>query len=649
MNNIEEKEHIIIGTAGHVDHGKTALVKALTGIDADTLTEEKKRGMTIELGFVFMDTPGLDKQIVFIDVPGHEKFVKTMVAGASNIDAALLIIAADEGICIQTIEHFNILQFLGIKSGIIALTKADLIDKEHVDPLINKIKNFVSGTFLDKAPVIPVSAVTGAGIEEIKSALISISRDVKSRRDSGIFRMPIDRVFTIHGFGTVIAGTILSGRINIGDRIEIFPDGIISKVRGIQMHHKKTKEAYLGRRTAINLQDIKKESLRRGQCAGAPGSLTPSNRLDARLYLSKSYGKELKNRTRVKFHTGTTEINSRLVLLDRDNLIPGQTALAQFVTESPIVALPKDRFVIRSLSPVITIGGGIILDENPIRHKRFEPQILSGIEKLEGKLSEVVEQIFKKERFVPQDPVKVAVTIGEKKEEIKEIVKNLYTQKKLIKVSTGPEKKRSQSLSEKYLHQDCYHDLSKKLTTIIKEYFNKFPYRLLMPISDLQSRLTKFADKQVFETIIYHLNKEKITYQKKTGIGLTGYQIKLKPEEQKIADQILKIFKEAEFATPLEEEIRKKIKTTPLTFKNIIDTLLQNEYLVRLDEKVIYHKEYFQKVKDIVTEHIKNNQSITVAELRDILKVSRKYTLAILEYFDEIGLTKRIEDKRILK
>ena len=393
--------HVIFGTAGHIDHGKTALVKALTGIDADTLSEEKRRGITIELGFVFMETPIADKQIVFIDVPGHEKLVKTMVAGASHIDAALLVIAADEGINVQTREHFEILQLLGIPKGLIALTKSDLVDEGRLKELEASVSHFLSGTFLEGAPLIPVSAISGEGIESLRSALLDIAQEVQARTDSGPFRMPVDRVFTMKGFGTVIAGTVLSGEVKEGDRVTIYPEGLVSRVRSVQVHHSKTDRSRIGKRTALNLPEIAKDKLYRGQTAAASDSLTPTNRLDGKLQLLKSYGKDLKNRERLRLHIGTAEIIGRLVIINRERLSPGETAFAQFVLESPTVALPQDRFVVRTFSPLVTIGGGIILDAQPQKHKRFSPETVQEMVLLDGSFEDAVEQAFMKSLFTP--------------------------------------------------------------------------------------------------------------------------------------------------------------------------------------------------------------------------------------------------------
>jgi len=649
-NAVIEKKQVIIGTAGHVDHGKTALVEALTGMDADTLAEEKRRGMTIELGFIFMDARGFDRQVVFIDVPGHEKFIKTMVAGASSIDAVLLVIAADEGISAQTAEHFEILEFLGIKSGAIAVTKTDLVDNECIRAVIDKIEDFVSGTFLDGSSIVAVSSVTGEGIEKIKSVLFDICRKVEKRYDSGIFRMPIDRVFTMQGFGTVIAGTVLSGEVKVGDTIEIRPGGIRARVRGIQIHNKTSKGSCIGRRTAINLQDVKKDKLWRGQCAGAPDSVFTTRRLDARLNLSKSCGSKLKNRARVRLHVGTAEMISRLVLLDRDVLLPGQTALAQFVLETSAAALPGDRFVIRTFSPLKTIGGGMILDAAAVRHKRFDNETLEGLSRLEGNVKDVVEQVFIKSRFVPKSLAEAVLDIGRREDETEKAVESLCDAGKLVRITSGVagDGKHLRS-AERYLHSGFYGDLCEKLVSIVKGYFEAYPYKLLVPVADVQSKFLRFSDRQIFAAIIEDLCSKGVLCKKGLKVGPSGREVELKPAEQKIANRIVEVFEKAQFATPLEDEVCGQVKAVPAVFKKIVGTLIEKECLVRLTGKVTYHAECVEKARGIVTEYARMNGSITVAQLRDELGVSRKYALALLEYFDGIGLTKRNRDEHVLK
>ncbi len=645
MNDLtHEKDHVIIGTAGHIDHGKTALVKALTGRDADTLAEEKRRGITIELGFVFMDTPSPDKQIVFIDVPGHEKLIKTMVAGASNIDAAVLVIAADEGINVQTREHFEILKLLDIPRGIIALTKTDLVEKDHIQQLKTDVKDYIQGTFLEDAPIIPVSSVSGSGIDNLKASLFRIAEKVTPRVDRGTFRMPIDRVFTMRGFGTVTAGTVLSGTIKEGDKVEIFPEGLISRVRGVQVHHSKTNQSCIGKRTAINLPDIEKEKLRRGQTAAAPGSLTPTNRLDAKLHLLKSCEKKLKNRERLRLHTGTSEIICRLVLLDRDKLSPGETAFVQFVLEAPNVALPQDRFVVRTFSPLITIGGGIILDAAPHKHKRFSSQTVKELSMLDGNLDDTVEQVFLKGAFSPQSAAEVAKKIGKEEENIVEAVFSKLSSGKIISIKSS----KAAGKNIRYLHEFAYANLRNKLLGILQHYFEKNLYVSLAPSSVLRSEFLKLSDDYVFRYILAELIADKTIYEKDGKIGLPGHKVKMTSREQTTADKIEEIYKSTKFKTPIEEDVRIQVGLEPLEFKNILTGLLNQDRLVRLSKNVIYHKDTVAEVKKLVIDNIKKNQSITIAELRDRLQFSRKYAQAILEYLDASGLTTRLEDKHIL-
>jgi len=638
MSNVE---HVIVGTAGHIDHGKTLLVKALTGIDADTLAEEKRRGITIELGFIFMDTPGYDKQIVFIDVPGHEKLIKTMVAGASNINAALLVIAADEGISLQTREHFDILQLLGIEKGIVALTKADLVNEERIRELRVQVKDFLKGSFLEDAPIIPVSAVDGKGVDELKKALAELGKTVGPRPDNGIFRMPIDRVFTLRGFGTVIAGTILSGEVKEGDKVEIFPDGISARVRGVQVHHQKVGKSILGRRTALNLQDVKKEKLHRGQCAGEPASLTPTNRLDGRLRLLKSYGKKLKNRTRIRLHIGTAEIISRLVFLEDDILLSGKEALVQFALEAPTVALPGDRYVIRTFSPVLTIGGGEILEAAPPKHKRFDSQTLQGLQRLEGDIAEVVEQVFKDSGYTPLSASQVRMMRGEREDILEKAVDDIWKAGNIVKIAGHKE--------TKYLHRKSYIELENKLISFIKNYLEKNPHRSFMPYEEIRSRLLRLVDTQTFKTVLDGLLEKRVIRRKNSDVNLVGYEVKMRPKDQELIQEIENVFKKSGFAPPLEEEIRLKKGVDPKHFKNMMHSLFERGALVRLSKKVVFHRDSVEEARKIVLEHLQKNKHITVAELRDKLHLSRKYATAVLEYFDAIGLTKREQDVHILR
>jgi len=635
--------HVIFGTAGHIDHGKTALVKALTGIDADTLSEEKRRGITIELGFVFMETPIADKQIVFIDVPGHEKLVKTMVAGASHIDAALLVIAADEGINVQTREHFEILQLLGIPKGLIALTKSDLVDEGRLKELEASVSHFISGTFLEGAPLIPVSAVSGEGIESLRSALLDIAQEVQARTDSGPFRMPVDRVFTMKGFGTVIAGTVLSGEVKEGDRVTIYPEGLVSRVRSVQVHHSKTDRSRIGKRTALNLPEIAKDKLYRGQTAAASDSLTPTNRLDGKLQLLKSYGKDLKNRERLRLHIGTAEIIGRLVIINRERLSPGETAFAQFVLESPTVALPQDRFVVRTFSPLVTIGGGIILDAQPQKHKRFSPETVQEMVLLDGSFEDAVEQAFIKSLFTPLNTEDIAKSLGKEKDDVFKAVQSKLEAGKLIALDLT----KTTEYKSYYLHEDAYTKLKSKFRDTVKSYFQKNPYELLAPMPVIRSEFMKLSTAAAFKSVLKNLIEEKTIQEKEGKIGLPGHRVRMTAKEEDLAAKMEAVYKNSRFKTPIEEDVRAHLSLSPPDFKNILSSLLNQGKLVRLSKNVIYHSEALTEVKEIVADHIDKKQSITIAELRDIMRFSRKYAQAILEFFDNTGLTKRQDDKHI--
>ncbi len=363
-------KHFVLGTAGHVDHGKTALIKALTGIDTDRLKEEKERGITIELGFASLHLPS-GQTLGIVDVPGHEKFIKNMVSGAAGIDLVMMVIAADEGIMPQTKEHLHICSLLGISKGIVALTKIDLVEKDWLELVKSEISEFLQGTFLEGAPIVPVSAVKEEGLADLIEALEATVSNIPEKADSGIFRLPVDRVFTMKGFGTVVTGTLVSDRIKSGEEIQILPEEITSRIRGIQVHNQPVEEAWAGQRTAINLQGIEKSAIKRGDVLARPETVRPSQRLDVFVEFLSSNSKNLKNRTLVRLHTGTSEIIARVILLEKDEIAPGQKAFAQLVLANKDVVVAGDRFVLRSYSPITTIGGGQIIDPLPAKHKRL--------------------------------------------------------------------------------------------------------------------------------------------------------------------------------------------------------------------------------------------------------------------------------------
>jgi selenocysteine-specific elongation factor len=596
--------------------------------------------MTIELGFVFLDDPAYAKQIVFIDVPGHEKFVKTMAAGASNIDAALFVIAADDGISVQTREHFDILKLLGIRLGAVALTKSDLVDAARIVELTATVRNFVRGSFLAEAPILPVSAVTGAGIAEVKATLQELGLRVAPRPDSGVFRMPVDRVFTMPGFGTVAAGTILSGAVRAGDRIEIYPEGLKTRVRGLQVHKSKTNVSGIGKRTALNLQDVRKEDLRRGQVAAAEGSLVPTARLDARLDVLESAGRDIKHRERVRLHIGTDEVMARLAILGGQTVAPGASSPVQFVLERPTVALPGDRFVIRSFSPLVTIGGGHVLDASPGKHKRFSGRVLEGLGKLGGTARDAVEQMFVQSGGTPQGVHEIALKLGRREPEVAEVVADLLSDGSLIAIV--------RERPEKFLHKTVYTQLSDELVAGVRAYFGTNPFRPTMPFSDVRVEFLKESDSPTLKLILDELIGKNVLFRKEAEIGLTGREARANPVEDELRARVEGVFRSARFAAPLEDEVYSRLDLNLTLFKKTLDSLIRDGRLVRLAPKVTYHREALEAAREAVAGLIERHGSVTIAELRDRLNLSRKYAQAILEYFDKTGLTKRVEDRHVL-
>ncbi len=634
-----ELDHLIVGTAGHIDHGKSALVRALTGTDPDTLPEEKARGMTIELGFVFLDDPGYPKQIVFIDVPGHERFVKTMAAGASHVDAAVLVVAADEGLAVQTREHFDILTLLGIEHGLVALTKSDLVDETRLAELTASVRAFVRGSFLADAPILPVSALTGAGLPELKAALQSIGRLVRPRSDSGVFRMPIDRVFTMHGFGTVVAGTVLSGAVRAGDRVEIFPDGLKSRVRGVQVHGSKADASGVGRRTALNLQDLAKEDLRRGQVAAAEGSLVPTARLDARLDILSDALREVKHRDRVRLHIGTDEVMARLSIIGAPSIAPGASSPVQLVLERPTVALPGDRFVIRSFSPVLTVGGGLVLDAAPEKHKRFSGRVLEGLGKLGGPARDAVSQMFAQSGGTPRASAEIALKLGRSEAEVAEAVAALAAEGALVPIG--------ETKPERFLHRSVRDGLAAGLVDGLKAYFAANPYKPSMPYSDLRAAFLAKSDAAAFKHVLDSLLASGALFRKDAGVGLSGRAVAADPVEGDRRARVAGAFAAARFSAPLEDDVRLSLMLNPSAFEPVLNALLRDGTLVRLAPKVVYHRDTVEAARAAVAGLIERRGSVTIAELRDRLTLSRKYAQAILEYFDKTGFTKRVGDRHV--
>lgn len=625
--------HIVLGMAGHIDHGKTEIVKALTGTDTDRLKEEKERGMTTDLGFAFL---GAD--ITIIDVPGHEKFVKTMVAGVNTVDLALLVIAADDGIMPQTEEHLEILNLLHIPTGLIAISKVDLVEPDWLELVVDDVKKLIKGTFLDGAPVIPVSPIKNTGMEKLKEEIFRIAQDVQERRDKGIFRLPVDRVFTIKGFGTVVAGTVLSGKVSPEDTVELLPQGIPLRVRGVQVHDHSVKEGIVGFRTAINLGRIEKQSIERGNVLAESGFYTPTHMVDAQFTLLKLWNKDLKNHTRIRVHIGTSEIIARIILLDKQQYSPGDEGFVQFHFEKPVVADMGDRYVVRSYSPLQTLGGGVILDAHPSKHKQFQKEVIKKLERLlKGEPNQVVLEQFDKERFIPKSVVELAKSLGITKDDLTNRIDALEKRELVIRVG----KKRLMSK----VNNEA---LEKKIKNLVESFFKQNPLKFAISAAKLRLLIKQPVDPNVFDEIITKLRKEGILLVDGDQVRLAGQTYHLTPKLEEYKKHIEKKFLSNPFDPPKFDDIIEKMGEK---VKKLLAYMVESGDLIKVEKGIYFHRTAVVEAKEKIQSFFTEGKSkATIGDMKKCFEgAPRRKLVSILEYFDRIGLTVRNGEFRELK
>lgn len=632
-------QHIIIGTAGHIDHGKTTLVKALTGRETDTLKEEKDRGISINLGFTYFDLPS-GRRAGLVDVPGHEKFIKNMLAGVGGIDIVLLVIAADEGIMPQTREHINILELLDIKKGIVVLTKTDLVDNEWLSMIKEDINEELSTSFLKDAEVIEVSSYTGVGIKELGELMDKMTQDLPERDQVSDFRIPVDRVFTVSGFGTVITGTLISGIVNEGDNCEIYPSSIMTKVRGLQVHENSVKQAYSGQRVAINLANVKTNEVQRGDIVSKPNTMENTLMLDCRLKFLKDAPRPLKNRDRVRVYHGTSEILGRIVILDKEEVKPGEGALVQIRLEAPMAARRGDKYVIRSYSPMLTIGGGTILEPNPKRHRALDQRVIEELLlKEKGTPEDVIEQTIKaNSKSFPkaEDIIKLS---GKKIDGVDEILDKLTEKNRICRISILEDRL--------YVHLEFIFSLKVKASELLSEFHKQNPLKSGISKEEFKNKLLGKEFKQrVFDEVIELLKVDTIDTGKST-VCLKGFSIKFDKRQEEIKTAIFNQYINGKFQPPSATELIKAYGREEKTAKMVFDSLVEMELLLKVAEDMYFISENIETAKKIIVDIITNNGSIAAAEFRDSIGASRKYAVAILEYFDAQKLTKRVEDKRV--
>lgn len=628
--------NIIIGTAGHIDHGKTTLIKAITGIETDRLKEEKKRGITIELGFAFFELSN-GKKAGIVDVPGHERFIKNMLAGVSGIDLVLLVIAADEGIMPQTQEHLDILSMLDLEKGIIVLTKCDLVDDEWLNLVKDDIKDKVKGTFLENSPIIPVSSIKGIGIDELKNYITEFTEKVPEKNVSEPLRLPIDRVFTMSGFGTIVTGTLIEGTIQEKQTLTIYPNELEAKVRSIQVHGKSVQKAYAGQRVALNLTGIKKEDISRGDILAAENSMKNTMIIDVKLNLLKNSKRKIEHWTRLRLYHGTKEILCRVVLLDKDELNPGESCYAQLRLEEEIACKYGDRFVVRYYSPLETIGGGVILDPNATKHRMSNEDVIKELkDKSEGNKELIIERALNKFSDEFPDVQFISIQTGVSEKIVGDCIEAFIEDRIAIKFSNGS-----------LVHRDFIEKVEGELIGFLNKFHTKNPLKPGVSKEEIRSRFFNNIKGKLFDEIMEVYNKDDIIKSLGDVVALKGFKVELSKEQAILKEKILKLYKDNEFKPPLLKDIIKSLNITKKD-KDIIEVMINMNILVKVSDDILFHIDAYNKAKDILKDYLSKNKEITLAEYRDLLNTSRKYVVPLLEHFDNIKLTKRIENKRVL-
>lgn len=650
-------KHIIVGTAGHIDHGKTALVKALTGIDADRLKEEKQRGITIDIGFA--DLVIGESQFGFVDVPGHERFVKNMLAGAHGLDLVMLVVAADESVMPQTREHFDICRLLHVKSGLIALTKSDLVDEELLELARAEVEDFVLGSFLEGAPIISVSSRTGAGIDELKETLTDLASRVEPKATAAVPRLPIDRAFSIKGFGTVVTGTLIAGELSVGDEVEVLPTGIRTRVRNVQVHGHDTTTALAGQRTAINLQGVNVEKVERGSLLAPAGRLRPSSMIDARLELLPSAARPLKQRARVRLHHGTAEVMARVVILrgsglrvqgsefspepgtqnpERGSIQPGESEIVQLRLEEPITALPGDRFIVRSYSPQVTIGGGLIIDPLPQKHRIRDAVARAQLERLE--MADLLERLAV---FIEIAGVhgmsrdEIAARTGATDEKIAATTLDLVRTNRVIEITRAP---------LALISVESYRTLADRVTEMLTEHHRREPLSLGLSREEVRERVFGQLRPEIFRCVITRLGEEGKVVAERDALRLAAHKPELTEKDSAAKQALEAAFKVAGLQAGSLDETAAAAGIRVELGRKLYTLLAAEHRIIRIGD-FVFHVDSIEGLKSQVRARKAINPRMDVAVFKEMTGgLSRKYAIPLLEYLDRERITRRVGNER---
>ncbi|HEU4389018.1 MAG TPA: selenocysteine-specific translation elongation factor [Blastocatellia bacterium] len=637
-------KHVIIGTAGHIDHGKTALVKALTGTDTDRLKEEKQRGITIDIGFAEL-TVG-DVRFGFVDVPGHERFVKNMLAGVHGIDCVILVVAADESIMPQTREHFDICRLLNVKSGLVALTKSDIADDDLLELARAEVEEFIRGSFLEGAAIIPVSSRSGSGIDAVKQALVDAAARIEPKVTDAPPRLPMDRAFSVKGFGTVVTGTLIAGELATGDEVEVLPAGHRSRVRNLQVHGMDTDRAFAGQRTAVNLQGLTLEQVQRGSVVTPAGRLQVTMMLDARLILLGSAPKAVSNRSRVRVHLGTAEVMARVVVLggqssddtDRRSVEPGTDCLVQLRLEAPVTALPGDRFIIRSYSPQITIGGGIVLDALPVKHRSSERHIAANLVKLESAAPAERASIFIEMAGVRgMNAAELAARTGATDGQLARIVRELLASGRVLDVGGSP---------QTLLSRTAYTALAARVVELLRDHHEREPLSLGVSKEEVRERVFGAIRPEVFRAVTAALCEERKLVAERDSLRLASHQPSLSDGESVAKGKLEAAFKAASLQAPTLDDAASEAGVPIALARKLLNLLFAEQRVLKIGD-MIFHLDSINELKNKIRARKAISSRIDVAAFKEITGgLTRKYAIPLLEYLDRERITRRVGNER---